>query len=118
MSDAAAILLSPDDNVVVARRNVAAGEAVALAADTIVARVDLPLGHKMARRFIPAGGIGSRLWPLSRAEAPKFLHDLTGSGHSLLRDTWDDREAAPRILICGSLYLMGEVLAVNGTPPR
>ena len=57
MSDAAAILLSPDDNVVVARRNVAAGEAVALAADTIVARVDLPLGHKMARRFIPAGGI-------------------------------------------------------------
>jgi len=38
---------------------------------------------------IPAGGIGSRLWPLSRAEAPKFLHDLTGSGRSLLRDTWD-----------------------------
>ncbi|MBN9201013.1 MAG: mannose-1-phosphate guanylyltransferase, partial [Microbacterium chocolatum] len=28
---------------------------------------------------IPAGGIGSRLWPLSRADAPKFLHDLTGS---------------------------------------
>lgn len=38
---------------------------------------------------IPAGGIGSRLWPLSRADAPKFLHDLTGSGSSLLRDTWD-----------------------------
>jgi len=38
---------------------------------------------------IPAGGIGSRLWPLSRAEAPKFLHDLTGSGQTLLRDTWD-----------------------------
>ena len=38
---------------------------------------------------IPAGGIGSRLWPLSRAEAPKFLHDLTGSGDSLLRNTWD-----------------------------
>lgn len=38
---------------------------------------------------IPAGGIGSRLWPLSRADAPKFLHDLTGSGHSLLRDTWE-----------------------------
>jgi mannose-1-phosphate guanylyltransferase len=37
---------------------------------------------------IPAGGIGSRLWPLSRADAPKFLHDLTGSGNSLLRDTW------------------------------
>ena len=38
---------------------------------------------------IPAGGIGSRLWPLSRANAPKFLHDLTGSGHTLLQDTWD-----------------------------
>jgi mannose-1-phosphate guanylyltransferase len=38
---------------------------------------------------IPAGGVGSRLWPLSRAVAPKFLHDLSGSGHSLLRDTWD-----------------------------
>ncbi len=38
---------------------------------------------------IPAGGVGSRLWPLSRAEAPKFLHDLTGSGHTLLRDTWN-----------------------------
>ncbi|HEY8588445.1 MAG TPA: mannose-1-phosphate guanylyltransferase [Naasia sp.] len=38
---------------------------------------------------IPAGGIGSRLWPLSRAAAPKFLHDLTGSGHTLLRDTWN-----------------------------
>jgi mannose-1-phosphate guanylyltransferase len=38
---------------------------------------------------IPAGGVGSRLWPLSRADAPKFLHDLTGSGNTLLRDTWD-----------------------------
>ncbi len=38
--------------------------------------------------IIPAGGVGSRLWPLSRAEAPKFLHDLTGSGDSLLHETW------------------------------
>ncbi len=38
---------------------------------------------------IPAGGIGSRLWPISRADAPKFLHDLTGSGQTLLCDTWD-----------------------------
>ncbi|MDZ8171006.1 mannose-1-phosphate guanylyltransferase [Microbacterium xanthum] len=41
---------------------------------------------------IPAGGIGSRLWPLSRADAPKFLHDLSGSGQTLLRDTWDRLE--------------------------
>lgn len=38
---------------------------------------------------IPAGGVGSRLWPLSRANAPKFLLDLTGSGDSLLRATWN-----------------------------
>lgn len=38
---------------------------------------------------IPAGGVGSRLWPLSRADAPKFLHDLTGSGRTLLRGTWE-----------------------------
>lgn len=38
---------------------------------------------------IPAGGVGSRLWPLSRADAPKFLHDLTGSGTTLLRATWE-----------------------------
>lgn len=36
---------------------------------------------------VPAGGAGTRLWPLSRRAAPKFLHDLTGSGASLLQDT-------------------------------
>lgn len=35
----------------------------------------------------------------------------------LLRDSWDESEPPPRILICGSLYLAGEVLAQNGTPP-
>jgi len=35
----------------------------------------------------------------------------------LLRDVWTDNEPAPRILIGGSLYLAGEVLAENGTPP-
>ncbi|MGU3410029.1 mannose-1-phosphate guanylyltransferase [Microbacterium sp. M1A1_1b] len=52
--------------------------------------------------IIPAGGIGSRLWPLSRADAPKFLHDLTGSGTSLLRQTWDRLEplaGADRIMV-------------------
>jgi mannose-1-phosphate guanylyltransferase len=37
---------------------------------------------------IPAGGAGTRLWPLSRSSSPKFLHDLTGTGQSLLQDTW------------------------------
>ena len=35
----------------------------------------------------------------------------------LLRDTWNPAETPPRILIGGSLYLAGEVLAENGTPP-
>jgi dihydrofolate synthase/folylpolyglutamate synthase len=35
----------------------------------------------------------------------------------LLRDTWDESETPPRILIGGSLYLVGAVLAENGTPP-
>jgi dihydrofolate synthase/folylpolyglutamate synthase len=35
----------------------------------------------------------------------------------LLRDTWDASEQPPRILIGGSLYLVGAVLAENGTPP-
>ncbi|WP_267957873.1 sugar phosphate nucleotidyltransferase, partial [Arthrobacter sedimenti] len=38
---------------------------------------------------IPAGGTGTRLWPLSRAAAPKFLHDLTGSGSTLIRATYE-----------------------------
>ncbi|MFC5729579.1 MULTISPECIES: mannose-1-phosphate guanylyltransferase [Nocardioides] len=38
---------------------------------------------------VPAGGAGTRLWPLSRSASPKFLHDLTGSGRSLLQQTYD-----------------------------
>src|SRR4029079_15456321 len=38
---------------------------------------------------VPAGGAGTRLWPLSRAASPKFLHDLTGSGRTLLQATVD-----------------------------
>ena len=37
---------------------------------------------------VPAGGAGTRLWPLSRAGHPKFLHDLTGTGVTLLQSTW------------------------------
>ncbi|MDR3152581.1 MAG: mannose-1-phosphate guanylyltransferase [Bifidobacteriaceae bacterium] len=39
--------------------------------------------------IIPAGGGGTRLWPLSRKSSPKFLYDLTGSGRSLLQSTVD-----------------------------
>lgn len=36
---------------------------------------------------IPAGGAGTRLWPLSRRSRPKFLLDPTGTGRSLLQGT-------------------------------
>ncbi|GAB2616333.1 mannose-1-phosphate guanylyltransferase [Pseudactinotalea suaedae] len=38
---------------------------------------------------VPAGGAGTRLWPLSRAGNPKFLLDLTGAGRTLLQQTSD-----------------------------
>lgn len=38
--------------------------------------------------IIPAGGVGSRLWPLSTPDHPKFLLDLFGTGSSLLQDTF------------------------------
>ena len=71
---------------------------------------------------IPAGGIGSRLWPLSRADAPKFLHDLTGSGHSLLRDTWDRLEplaGSERIaVVTGRAHRAAVEAQLPGVPDR
>ena len=37
--------------------------------------------------IIPAGGAGTRLWPLSRASHPKFLLDILGRGRTLLEST-------------------------------
>ncbi len=51
--------------------------------------------------IVPAGGAGTRLWPLSRQHHPKFLLDLTGSGRSLLQGTWD--RLAPLV---GSTYVV------------
>ncbi|SMX76230.1 mannose-1-phosphate guanylyltransferase (GDP) /mannose-6-phosphate isomerase, type 2 [Brevibacterium sp. Mu109] len=38
---------------------------------------------------IPAGGSGTRLWPVSRTARPKFLHDILGTGSTLLQSTWE-----------------------------
>ena len=65
---------------------------------------------------MPAGGSGTRLWPLSRRDYPKFLHDLTGSGQTLLRTTYDRLEplAGDRILVVtGAAHLE----AVRGQLP-
>lgn len=40
-----------------------------------------------------------------------------GEALMLLAETWHEPEKPPRILISGSLYLAGAVLAENGTPP-
>ena len=42
--------------------------------------------------IIPAGGAGTRLWPLSRRHHPKFLLDLAGTGRTLLQGTVDRLE--------------------------
>ena len=58
-----------------------------------------PTDHFWA--VVPAGGAGTRLWPLSRASSPKFLRDLTGTGRSLLQSTWDRLTplTGPRVLV-------------------
>ncbi len=55
MSDPSIIVLSPADNVAICRRNVVAGEPLAMEGDTAVAQSDVSIGHKIARRFIPQG---------------------------------------------------------------
>lgn len=79
---------------------------------------------------IPAGGVGTRLWPLSRAAAPKFLHDLTGSGSTLLRATYDRLEplagsrmlvvtgAAHRDAVCRQLPEVGDADLVLESEPK
>ncbi|HLV56143.1 MAG TPA: mannose-1-phosphate guanylyltransferase [Actinotalea caeni] len=54
--------------------------------------------------IVPAGGAGTRLWPLSRAGNPKFLLDLTGTGRTLLQATWDRLDP----LVDGLVVVTGE----------
>jgi len=67
---------------------------------------------------VPAGGSGTRLWPLSRAGAPKFLHDLTSSGRTLVQSTWDrlvPLSTAERLLLVTG---EGHADAVRGQLPQ
>ncbi|SEA16550.1 mannose-1-phosphate guanylyltransferase [Bowdeniella nasicola] len=67
--------------------------------------------------IIPAGGAGTRLWPLSRRHHPKFLLDLTGSGSSLLRSTVDrlDSLADETLIVTGAAHAEA-VAAQSGLP--
>lgn len=49
------LLLSPEDNVVVACRDLAEGEEVAIDGWPVCLPGSVPTGHKIARRAIPAG---------------------------------------------------------------
>lgn len=49
------LLLAPEDDVAVAIRRVAAGTGCGLDGVAVAARQEIPLGHKMAVRAIPAG---------------------------------------------------------------
>ncbi|ASK64973.1 mannose-1-phosphate guanyltransferase [Brachybacterium avium] len=56
---------------------------------------------------IPAGGAGTRLWPLSRRSRPKFLLDLTGEGRSLLQSTVErliPLADGPPIVVTGAVH--------------
>ncbi len=48
------LLLHPDDNIVVARRDIAAGEQVEIDGQSFTIPAAVELGHKLARRDIPA----------------------------------------------------------------
>jgi mannose-1-phosphate guanylyltransferase len=59
----------------------------------------------MLYAVIPAGGSGTRLWPLSRAGNPKFLHPLTGTAATLLQATMD--RLAPLVAVDRTYVVTG-----------
>ena len=76
----AVILLHADDNVVVCRRSVIAGERIAIqGSEEMIARTNVEIGHKLARIALPASAkvikygasIGSTTKPV---EAGDWVH--------------------------------------------
>jgi (2R)-sulfolactate sulfo-lyase subunit alpha len=77
------LLLHPDDNILVARRDIAAGERVELDGESFLIPAAVELGHKLARRALAAetrvlkygAPIGSMKTPVARGEHV-HLHNL------------------------------------------
>jgi dihydrofolate synthase/folylpolyglutamate synthase len=83
--------------------------------------------------FQPFAGIAERVYtvPVPGSAASRDAGELAAIAEAagvpseavsdvneaLSRIAASERANAPRILICGSLYLAGSVLAANGTPP-
>jgi mannose-1-phosphate guanylyltransferase len=82
-------------------------------------RPQSPIRKSRFWAVIPAGGSGTRLWPLSRSTRPKFLLPLTGQ-QSLLQQTFDrlTRVTDPdRILvICGPAHVAAIVQQLPRLP--
>ncbi len=79
-----------------------------------IARHVFTVPVSMSDSGVPNGELAARAIEAGLSAEPV---NSVANALMLLRDTWDSREPAPRILIGGSLYLAGAVLAENGTPP-
>jgi mannose-1-phosphate guanylyltransferase len=79
-------------------------------------------GHDVGMLYavIPAGGSGTRLWPLSRAGHPKFLHPLTGTDASLLQATVERlsplTDAAHVLIVTGVAHATAVARQLAGVP--
>ena len=94
---AAVLVLSPEDNVVVCRRDVRAGERLVMDGDVVIARSDVALGHKIARHAIHRGAkvvkygmsIGSST---SEIQAGEWVHLHNMKSDYIESHTRDSRE--------------------------
>ena len=77
------LLLHPDDNILVARRDIRKGERAEIDGESLTMPADVELGHKLARRALAAGArvlkygapIGSMNKAVARGEHV-HLHNL------------------------------------------
>src|SRR5881397_602305 len=106
-----AILLSPNDNVAVARQDIARGVTILCGETEICLRDSIPTGHKFALREIPHGSyiykysqiIGKAMYPIQPGEwvhthNVELAHDLDHHEYAI------DRPQAPELpQICRGL---------------
>jgi mannose-1-phosphate guanylyltransferase len=78
-------------------------------------------GEERFWAVIPAGGSGTRLWPVSRSRMPKFLISFIGDQRSLLQQTVDRLRpiASPErtLIVCGPQHaggVAGQIADLSG----
>ena len=101
------------------RANTGAGNAAEHQADGRRNGLRSPRPRDRFWAVIPAGGSGTRLWPLSRAQRPKFLLPLLGN-RSLLQETADRLAplAGPNrtMVVCGPAHAAAIARQLPGVP--